>query len=132
MSPDICRFAEFELDRSAYQLRCNGRRLKLERIPLKLLFLLVDRHGQIVTRREILEHVWGKGIFIDIENASIQRYAKSGERSATTPNRHFVATVASKGYRFIAPVRSRASASLRPAQSQLVGRTFEINSCAPR
>ena len=115
-------------DRSAYQLRCNGRRLKLERIPLKLLFLLVDRHGQIVTRREILEHVWGKGIFIDIENginSAIRKVRRALSDDPESPR--FVATIASKGYRFIAPVRSRASASLRPAQSQLVGRTFEIN-----
>jgi DNA-binding response OmpR family regulator len=44
MASDFCRFAEYELDRSAYQLRCNGHPLKLERIPLELLFLLVERH----------------------------------------------------------------------------------------
>jgi hypothetical protein len=43
MFVDTCRFEEFEIDRSAYQLRCNGHPRKLERISLDLLFLLIDR-----------------------------------------------------------------------------------------
>jgi len=62
MLKGICRFDEFELDRSAYQLRRDGRPLKLERIPLDLLFLLVDQRGQLVTREEILEHLGQGGV----------------------------------------------------------------------
>jgi DNA-binding response OmpR family regulator len=69
MLEGICRFDEFELDRSAYQLRRDGRPLKLERIPLDLLFLLVDQRGRLVTREEILERIWGKGVFFDVDNA---------------------------------------------------------------
>jgi predicted ATPase/DNA-binding winged helix-turn-helix (wHTH) protein len=130
MAPDFCRFGEYELDRSAFQLRCNGYPLKLERIPLELLFLLVERHGQIVTRSEILEHIWGKGVFVDVENSinsAIRKVRRALNDDPEAPR--FVATIASKGYRFIAQVQGRASAStsLRPAQSQLVGRKSEIN-----
>src|SRR5260370_11834042 len=69
MSADICRFAEFELDRNASQLRLKGRPLQLERIPLDLLFLLVDRRGELVTRTEIFEQIWGKQVFVDTDNA---------------------------------------------------------------
>ena len=55
MPANICRFADYELDRAAYQLRCKGRPVPLERIPLDLLFILADRRGQLVTREEILE-----------------------------------------------------------------------------
>jgi len=69
MPTDVLSFADFELDRSVYQLRHNGRPLKLERIPLDLLFMLIDQRDQLVTREEILERIWGKGLFLDTDNA---------------------------------------------------------------
>ena len=65
MPAEICRFEEFENDRNAYQLRCKGRPRKLERIPLDLLFLLIDRRGDLVTRTEVFERIWGKNLFLD-------------------------------------------------------------------
>ncbi|MBV8138205.1 MAG: winged helix-turn-helix transcriptional regulator, partial [Deltaproteobacteria bacterium] len=71
MSPGmgIFRFADFELDVNAYELRRKSNPLKLERIPLDLLFLLIEKQGQLVTREEILERLWGKGVFLDVDNA---------------------------------------------------------------
>src|SRR5216683_6421803 len=66
---EIFRFGEFELDRSAYELRRGGTALHLQRIPFQLLSLLVERRGQLVTREEILERIWGKGVFVDSENS---------------------------------------------------------------
>ncbi len=101
--------------------------VKLERIPLELLFLLVNRRGQIVTRDEILERVWGKGVFVDIENSINSAIRKVRRALNDDPERpRFVATIASKGYRFVAQVRSRALTTLRPVQSRLVGREPEI------
>ena len=55
------RFGEdLELDAHSYQLRRSGRLLKLERIPLVLLLLLVEQRGQLVTREQIIERVWGR------------------------------------------------------------------------
>lgn len=51
------RFEEFELDPDAYRLSRSGEAVRLERIPLELLCLLVERCGQIVTRPEILERI---------------------------------------------------------------------------
>ena len=61
----MLRFAVFELDRGAYQLRRAGLPVHIERIPLDLLFLLAERCGQLVTRDEIVERIWGKGVFPD-------------------------------------------------------------------
>ena len=69
MASDTMRFGDFELDRSAYQLRRNSESLPIERIPLDLLFLLIDRRGELVTRGEIFEQIWGKQIFVDTDNA---------------------------------------------------------------
>lgn len=59
MSMGIVRL-NFELDRNLYELRQEGRPVKLERIPLDLLFLLVERRNYLVSREEIIEHIWSK------------------------------------------------------------------------
>ena len=67
---------EFELDRRAYELGRSGRSLRLERIPMELLLLLVERRGELVTREEIIEKIWGKDVFLDTDssiNAAIRK-----------------------------------------------------------
>lgn len=120
MSADIFRFADFELDRSAYQLRCNGRPLKVERIPLDLLFLLIDRRDQLVTREEILERIWGKGLLLDTDNAinsAIRKIRRALRDDPDAPR--FVVTVPTKGYRFVAPVRERNQQPSEGAKNNL-------------
>jgi DNA-binding winged helix-turn-helix (wHTH) protein len=79
MSAEICRFAEFEIDRSAYELRRDGCPLKLERIPLDLLFLLIERRGRLVTREEILERIWGRVSSSMLTTPSIPHIAPPGD-----------------------------------------------------
>ena len=105
MLTDVWRFEHFELDPSAYRLSCNGQIVRLERIPLELLLLLVERCGQTVTRDEIRERVWGKGVFIDSENAintAVRKIRRALADDADAPR--FIITIPAKGYRFIAPI----------------------------
>jgi DNA-binding winged helix-turn-helix (wHTH) protein len=70
MSSDRVRFGDdLELDRTVYELRRSGRALKLERIPMEILFLLVERKGQLVAREEIIGRVWGKDVYLDTDNS---------------------------------------------------------------
>ena len=72
---------------------------------MDLLILLVERRRQLVTRSEIVDRLWGKDVFIDVEtgiNTVISKVRQALRDSADTPA--FVETVAGKGYRFIAPV----------------------------
>ena len=132
MPSDICRFAEFELDRSAYQLRRKGRPVQLERIPLDVLFMLADRRGQLVTREEIFERVWGNNVFLDTDNAintALRKIRHALHDDSESPR--FVATVPAKGYRFVAPVRAANTARSEPSrvrlpQNSLVGRECEM------
>src|SRR5215469_10456177 len=133
MFKGICRFDEFELDQSAYQLRRDGRSLKLERIPLDLLFLLVDQRGQLVTREEILERIWGKGVFFDVDNAINSAVRKLRRALGDDPDApRFVVTVPSKGYRFVAPIRTPKTASTGHFRARglaaMVGRERELSS----
>ena len=109
MSAERFEFEDFELHRSAYELRRAGSVVHLERIPLDLLFLLVERRGQLVTRQEIFERIWGKGVFVDTDNSINTAVRKLRHALHDDPDApHFVVTVPAKGYRFIAPIREES------------------------
>src|SRR5260370_42159247 len=60
---------DFELDFQSYKLRRAGRVLKLERIPMEILLFLIEQNGQLVTRDQIVEKIWGKDVFLDTDNS---------------------------------------------------------------
>jgi DNA-binding winged helix-turn-helix (wHTH) protein len=59
MTASTHQFGDFELDLSRFELRRNDRVVKLERIPMELLILLLERQGSVVTRQEIVDRLWG-------------------------------------------------------------------------
>jgi TolB-like protein/tetratricopeptide (TPR) repeat protein len=101
--PRACRFGDFVLDLSAYELRRQGRRLRIERQPMELLRFLVERHGELVTREEIVERLWGRDVFVAVDtsvNTVVRKIRRALRDSADTPR--FIQTIQGKGYRFIA------------------------------
>ena len=104
-SSETFRFGDFELDVPAYGLRRRGVQVKLERQPMDLLILLVERRQQLVPRSDIVDRLWGKDVFIDVEtgiNTAIRKIRHVLDDAPETPA--FVETISGKGYRFIAPV----------------------------
>jgi TolB-like protein/Flp pilus assembly protein TadD len=100
-------FGQFVLDVAAYELRKRGRSIKLERRPMELLMLLIDRRGQLVTRDEIVDRLWGRDVFIDVDtsvNTVIRKIRRALSDSAD--HSRYIHTVQGKGYRFIAEVES--------------------------
>jgi len=105
LTRDIVRFEDLELDLRAYQVRRSGRTLKLERIPMEVLLLLVERRGQLVTREEIIEKLWGKDVFLDTDNAINTAIRKIRQVLKDDPEQpRFVQTVTGRGYRFIGQI----------------------------
>ncbi|HEY4842813.1 MAG TPA: tetratricopeptide repeat protein [Terriglobales bacterium] len=106
MPADMVKFGDgLELDRNSYALRRAGRTLKLERIPLDILLLLVERRGQLVSREEIIAKIWGKDVFLDTDSSINGAIRKIRQVLKDDPdNPIFVQTVTGKGYRFIAAV----------------------------
>jgi TolB-like protein/DNA-binding winged helix-turn-helix (wHTH) protein/Tfp pilus assembly protein PilF len=104
--PGLLRFGEdLDFDFSAYTLRRSGRVLKLERIPAEVLAILIERRGQIVSREQIVERIWGKGAFLDTDNSINGAIRKIRQVLKDDPEQpRFIQTVTGKGYRFIAPV----------------------------
>lgn len=112
--PPSIRFGEeLELDRSAYQLRRSGRPVKLERIPMEILILLVERPGQLVSREQIADRIWGQGTFLDVDNSingAVRKIRQVLEDDPEQPR--FIQTITGRGYRFVAPVLTTADAAV--------------------
>jgi TolB-like protein/DNA-binding winged helix-turn-helix (wHTH) protein len=113
------RFGDFELDRGAYELRRNGRPVRIEQQPMDLLLLLVERRRQLVLRSDIVETLWGKDVFVDVDtgvHTAIRKIRRALRDSSDAPT--FVETVPGKGYRFIADVE--VVGAVDPQQSNSV------------
>jgi len=99
------QFGVYELDRDAMELRKHGVPIRLQEQPLRVLATLVERPGEIVTREELQERIWGKDTFVDFEqslNKAVNRLREALNDEAGQPR--YVETVPRRGYRFIAPV----------------------------
>jgi len=106
----VVKFAGFELDRGRYELRQGNSVIKVEKIPMELLVLLVESDGQLVTRDQIVEKIWGKDVFLDTEHGINTAVRKLRQALGDDPeNPRFVQTVTGKGYRFIAPTSTIAA-----------------------
>lgn len=102
---------EFELNLGAYELRRGSRVLKLERLPMDVLLFLIERRGHLVTREQIADKIWGKGICVDTDNninGAIRKIRMVLNDRPEEPK--FIQTITGRGYRFIAPVGNRAAA----------------------
>jgi DNA-binding winged helix-turn-helix (wHTH) protein/TolB-like protein len=112
MSADTIRFGTFELHTRAGELRRDGHPVKLQPQPMKVLVLLAQRAGQVVTREELQAAVWGSDVVVDYDNGLNWSVRKIRETLGDDPlNPRFIETVPRKGYRFIATLISPAPES---------------------
>ena len=105
--PAIIRFDVFEIDLQAGELRKQGRKVKVQEQPLRVLSLLLKRSGQVVTREELREQLWPADTFVDFDhglNSAVARLREALRDSADKPR--FIETIAKRGYRFIAPIEA--------------------------
>jgi DNA-binding winged helix-turn-helix (wHTH) protein/tetratricopeptide (TPR) repeat protein len=117
---------DIELDLGRYELRRQGRRVKLEKKPMELLIFMVGRRDQLVSREEIVTKLWRSDLFIDSDpniNNIVRKIRKALGDDSVTPR--FLETVVGKGYRFIGPVRvidaRYPQSDSRPAAMNAVG-----------
>src|SRR3954467_12681770 len=104
----VC-FAEFELDFGRFQLCRSGQPVRLEGLPLQLLMFLVEHQRQLVTREQIAEALWGKDVFVDVEqgiNTAIRKIRIALDDNSAQP--HFLQTVVGRGSRFVAPCEEQS------------------------
>jgi TolB-like protein/DNA-binding winged helix-turn-helix (wHTH) protein len=103
------RFGEFEFEARSGELWREGRRVRLQRQPSRLLELLVARPGEVISREEIRQALWGDDTHVDFErslNFCVAKLRSALRDHAASPR--FVETVPTRGYRFIARVQPAA------------------------
>jgi len=104
-SASLFRFGIFEADSGNYTLTRSGARVKIQEQPFRLLLLLLERPGEIVSREELRQRLWPEGTYVDFDgslNVLLKRLRATIGDDPENPR--FVETVPRRGYRFIAPV----------------------------
>ena len=99
------RFDDFEMDFGRFQLFRKGEPVRLEGLPLQLLMFLIENQRQLVTREQIADALWGKDVFVDVEqgiNTAIRKIRMALEDDSIQP--HYLQTVVGRGYRFVAEI----------------------------
>jgi len=103
--PSLLRFADFEVDLRAGQLRKQGRKIRLQEQPFRVLAALLKASGNVVTREELRSQLWAADTFVDFDHrlaSAINKLRNALNDSAEKPT--FVETVGRRGYRFMVPV----------------------------
>lgn len=98
-------FGLFEADLQSGELWKAGKRIKIQSQPFKVLSILLEHPGEIVSREELQLRLWGKDTIVDFDHSlgtAINKIREALGDSAENPR--FVETLARRGYRFIAPV----------------------------
>jgi len=101
----VHRFGVFEFDDDGKELRKNGRIVAIEPQPARALTLLVSRAGELVTREQLRDAVWGQDTHVDFDRGLA--YCVSQIRAAlgdSGDNPRFVQTIPKQGFKFIAPL----------------------------
>lgn len=99
----VFQFGEFEVNEAVGELRKHGIRVKLHAQPFQVLVLLLERPGNLVSRKEIQQRLWGDQTYVDFDhslNTAVNKIREALNDSASKPR--YVETVPGKGYRFIA------------------------------
>jgi len=100
----ILRFADFELDRDALELRRGAQRLHLQVQPFRLLETLIEHPGRVFSREELRNRVWPSNVYVDFDHGLNNAVAKLRETLGDSANRpKFIETLPRVGYRFIFP-----------------------------
>jgi TolB-like protein/DNA-binding winged helix-turn-helix (wHTH) protein/Tfp pilus assembly protein PilF len=101
------RFGPFEADLRSCELRKDGLRVKLQDQPFQVLAMLIQRPGEMISRKEFRQELWPADTFVDFDtslNTAIKKLRDALGDSADEP--HYIETLPRRGYRLIVPVEN--------------------------
>jgi len=108
------RFDEFEIDLQSAELWVRGNRTRLQDQPFQVLRVLLERHGEIVTRDELKRKLWPADTFVDFDdglNTAVRKIRDALEDSAEKPR--YIETIPRRGYRFLGPSETLSDGAAR-------------------
>jgi cholera toxin transcriptional activator len=121
-SGKVVRFGTFEVDLVSGELRKSGTLIRLQEQPFRVLAMLLERPGEMVTREDLRSQLWPGDTFVDFDhglNTAVNKLREALSDAAANPR--FVQTVARRGYRFIAPVQDDGKAAGHAANGATSG-----------
>ena len=98
------RFGPFEVNAATGELLQQGKRIKLQEQPFRLLVILLENAGAVVTRAELRAHIWPKDTFVDFDGSlrvAVRKLREALGDDADHP--HYIETLPKRGYRFLGP-----------------------------
>ncbi len=101
-SPGYLAFDRFEVDLTSGRLLKNGRRIRLQPQPFRMLEMMLQRPGELITREEVCRALWNSDTFVEFDHSlgtAVNKIREALEDSAENPR--FVETIPRRGYRFI-------------------------------
>src|SRR6478735_12305908 len=119
-SANIFRFGLFEADAARGTLTRSGLRVKVQDQPFRVLLVLLERPGEIVSRDELRQKLWPEGTYVDFDgslNVILKKLRAAIDDASDNPR--FIETVPRRGYRFIAPVSQEPIAEVPPLSAVL-------------
>jgi TolB-like protein/DNA-binding winged helix-turn-helix (wHTH) protein/Tfp pilus assembly protein PilF len=117
----------FEIDLTSGRLHKNGRMLPLQEQPFRVLAMLLERPGEVVTRQELQARLWPADTYVGFDeglNTAIRKLRTAFGDSAGNPR--FIETLPRRGYRFIAPITETTPAEVRGDGAQIEGRAAGV------
>jgi len=121
LAAPIIQFEDVEIDLGKFEVRRQGRRIRLEKQPFDLLVLLIRNRGDLVARKEIAESLWAPDVFVETDrsiNNAIRKIRLALRDDPEHPR--FIETVAGRGYRFIATVSLSTGSPPKSISEQVV------------
>src|SRR2546426_5451830 len=115
----VVRFGVFEVDFRAGELFKQGMKIRLQQQPFRVLALLLEHPGEVVTREDLRQAIWPAGTFVEFDvgvDAAIHKLRTALGDSAENPR--LLETLPRRGYRFIAAVDG-VVASEEPSEAAL-------------
>jgi DNA-binding winged helix-turn-helix (wHTH) protein len=100
--PPLIRFANFEVNLRAGELRREGSKVRLQEQPFSVLAVLLESAGEVVTREELRKRLWAEDTFVDFDHrlaVAVSKLRDALQDSAEKPR--LIETVGRRGYRFV-------------------------------
>lgn len=119
-SPPTLKFGPYLVDFRSGELRKNGSRIRLQEKPLRVLALLAERQGELITREELKKHLWPDDTFVEFEaglNTAVSKLRDALSDDAGKPR--YIETIPRRGYRLLVPVTAsdgRLTSGSAPAE----------------
>jgi TolB-like protein/DNA-binding winged helix-turn-helix (wHTH) protein len=107
----------FEIDFGSSEVHKEGRKVPLQEQPFRVLVMLLERPGEVVTREGLQARLWPADTYVSFDeglNTAIRKLRVAFGDSAENPR--FIETIPRRGYRFVAPVHETAAGASQPSE----------------